>query len=633
MKERFAAGFNPDSSLFLYVYNDENLLVGQENFEYKPFKYRSREPAISMDVNLDGVKEVILFTQNADSLFLNVFDYAQTAIVVESRFVTRLGGYNSKQDFDLHSLGSFDTNGDLIPELFLMIDAGFALNPRRLFRYDYANDSIIASINTGAALMPGVGSIINGEYRIMVSASAYGNTSPEYPELYHDSCGWIFGFDQNLQMLFEPVSTGSYPFQLSPINIINGKGYCFASSRNTASNLNRLLIVNFDGAIEEGPAFPENSFSRIDHISSKGKPLYYLTEYGLDKTYFLEPATLRLTSNRLGKRIAGKYMLLNEDVDRNGMEELLMINPQGIHADYYAGGELKHGVELTLNQGIPMFVTANYYPQNRSVEVIFSASDRNESFQIIRNPRFKFRYLAWFAIYAVSVAFVSAIMYLQRRRIEKRLILENQVANLQLQNLRNQLDPHFTFNALNSVGNAIYQENKEKAYDLFHRFTRMIRSSLMVSNEVFRSLEEEIQFTSDYLEFQLTRFRDLFEYSFDIEPNLDLASIQIPKMLIQGFAENAVKHAFYGIDYKGLIHISISRFDSGIQITIEDNGIGITKSKELGATSGTQKGEQIIKEQIRQINKLYNRDISIQILDGRPRKAVGIGTIIEILLR
>jgi LytS/YehU family sensor histidine kinase len=193
--------------------------------------------------------------------------------------------------------------------------------------------------------------------------------------------------------------------------------------------------------------------------------------------------------------------------------------------------------------------------------------------------------------------------------------LQHKIQDLQLQNILNQLDPHFTFNVLNTLGNYIYKQDKEKAYDLFQRFTRIIRSSLLVSDKVFRTLNEEIKFTEDYLEFQKIRFKERFNYTFDIDKNIDLQNIQFPKMLIQVFAENAVKHAFYGLDYTGQVSIKIIKESNKLMVIIEDDGIGISQSKKLKVTSGTQKGEQILEEQVRQINKLYQTEYTVLIED------------------
>ena len=103
-------------------------------------------------------------------------------------------------------------------------------------------------------------------------------------------------------------------------------------------------------------------------------------------------------------------------------------------------------------------------------------------------------------------------------------------------------------------------------------------------------------------------------------------------MLIQGFAENAVKHAFYEVDYTGNIAINIEKENDKLLVVIEDNGIGINQSKKLKATSGTQKGEQILEQQVNQINKLYQTNYTISIEDKRDYMQPGTRvTIIESL--
>ncbi len=630
-KEKFAVGYNPDSTLFLFVFDERNHFLGQINFEHKRFVARETEPAFSLDVNQDGIKELILFTREKDSLFLNVFDYRQMSILRESRLVTLLGGYNNKQDFDLDHLGTFDVNGDAVQEVYFKIVGGFSKSPRQLYRYDYINDSLVTSINTGAAFKRGEGLESNGKFHMLLSASANGNFKSGSPVPYSDTAAWIFGFDQDLQMTFAPVYLGPYPFDIHSIIYAEGFGYCIAKSDSL--DFRQLLRIGLDGSIQRGSYLHGQGAARINEVDLADFPIYYVTELANNKTLLLDFKRMELRPDRSVRHFNRIIPMVNEDLDGDGKNELVSINSSDLKAELFTHGTLRHGKVIELESAASSMVSANFYPELDKGEICFTSLSGSELFEYTKNPRFSIRYLVWIGIYMLSVGFVMSVLYLQRRRIEHRHALERQVADLQLQNLRNQLDPHFTFNALNSVGNAIYQENKEKAYDLFQRFTRMIRSSLMTSQQVFQSLQEEINFTTDYLEFQKTRFRDLFDYIIKVDPEVDLEKTDIPRMLIQGFAENAVKHAFHGIDYKGEIIISVQQSPVGIKITIKDNGIGIKRSKDLGTTSGTQQGQQLIQEQIRQIKRLYDRNIQIKITDKPVSGQVSRGTKAEILLK
>lgn len=633
MKEKLSIGHNDDNTLYLIVYSDMNKHLGQFNFEYSPANSKSCFIPASVDINLDGTKEVVLFTQNEDSLFINAFDYNQLGISVESRFITTIGGYNEKQDYQIIGLGSFDTNYDSVDEFFFSVVAGFAVNPRQVYRYDFASDSLIYSVNTGASFLPGERMGKYDECKLFVTSSATGNIPSAYPDPYHDSCCWIFGFDQDLDLIFDPIPIGSYPSSLLEAWFIDNQAYFIYSSRNSKHAMTILYKMDMAGKIIDSLIIEEEyKMTEIWDLSLKDGPSYYLSSVGRSRKYIFDPESFGLYLDRPRSFFKNSYPVLQEDLNLNGRIEYLFLDKIKWRYVFYPEARFRKPIMID-PVGDPIFKEyANFYPATGKGEIILASKNSSEIHEYFKNPKYKFRFLYWSLIYAISVCFVSGIMYLQRRRITKQYRLEQQVAELQLQNLQTQLDPHFTFNALNSVGNAIYQENKEKAYDLFQRFTRMIRSSLMVSQQVFQTLEGEIQFTRDYLEFQKTRFRDKFDYTFDIELDIDLKKTKIPKMLIQSYAENAVKHAFHDIDYKGQITISVKKDPQGINIIIDDNGIGINRSKQLKATSGTQKGEQILKDQIRQINRLYDRKIIVNVFDKSEIPKTESGTRIELIL-
>ncbi len=630
MKERFCTGLNPDSTQHLYVFDQENRLMGQFNFRHTKAETRNLMKPHSLDLNGDGVKEILLYTRNNDSLFLNVFDYAKQEIILNGRFISTIGGYNGKQDFLITPLADFDANGDSISEYYFSVAGGFALHPRCLFRYDFVNDSLISSVNTGASYLKGEGVVVDGTFHLIVSSSASGNIPTTYPAPYQDSCCWIFGFDRDLQLTFDPVPFGSYPAHSGKPVIIKDHAYCIFSARYEAGNRSKVLRVSLTGDVEDHLVKNEALGSNLVEFIFEDHPFHYFQSQNLESTYLMDADAFILDEPKVQRVIDNRKLLLQEDLDGDGRLECLLFDRATLKLQFYPDGQFRKMEEIIPVESPNYVATGNYYQEPGRGEIILCNRMNYETYVYAPNPQFHFRFLIWFAIYLGSFVFVWGVMYLQRRRIERRQKLELQVADLQLQNLRNQLDPHFTFNALNSVGNAIYQENKEKAYDLFQRFTRMIRSSLMVSQQVFRPLSEEIRFTEDYLEFQKTRFRDRFDYTIHVDPDVDMERVETPKMLIQGFAENAVKHAFHGIGYKGQINISVTRDPGGIKITVEDNGIGIKRSKELGATSGTQKGEQILRDQIRQINRLYNRNISLRIADKVDVVDQPSGTLVEI---
>lgn len=177
------------------------------------------------------------------------------------------------------------------------------------------------------------------------------------------------------------------------------------------------------------------------------------------------------------------------------------------------------------------------------------------------------------------------IFRLVLKRMHATNALKHKMALAELDSLRNQMNPHFIFNALNAIQYFIFDNNQEKAGRFLSKFSLLIRKSLEFSKLTFISVQSEIQFISDYLEMEKMRFADKFDYSLEIAEDIDLENTFIPPLLMQPLIENSIKHGFRDTKANGLIQIKIwkeSRFLLGYSIL--DNGIGMTK------TSGEEEG-------------------------------------------
>jgi len=629
-KEKFLLKPNTSNKGAILYYDDRGFLIDQLNFKNQIVSSYDKKIPYSVDFDNDGVKEIVVLTQNNDSLFLNVFNYEKRKIDIDNLFVSKIGGHNNYRDYYYYFIGHYDTNHDLSPELFFSVSGGLALSPRRIFRFDYKNRSIISSINTGAGNLMGTIFTNNDSISIIVSGAAYGNIHSDFPFPYHDSTSWLFNFDENLQLKTKPIAHGKYPGYLGQILQKDSFAYFVYSSNNEKSKLYKL---NWKGEEIDSIIVDQKPGSKIKHIYFKNNDLYSFTVMNGEEFYFLDTNNFSLYQKRKFKFKNRLDFRAEVDLDNDGSFEFFFYNM--LKHEIIVYNNLMHNpIKLSDLKDVD-FITANNYPELKYGELILNTRSNSIIYQYTKNPLIYFKYPIWIIIYFVSVLFVSSILYFQNKRINKQQELEQQLANLQLQNLRNQLDPHFTFNVLNTIGSYIYKQDKEMAYDLFQRFTRIIRSSLSVSDKVFWSLKEELQFTQDYLEFQKLRFKERFDYTITIDKNIEPDKIRFPKMLIQGFAENAVKHAFFGVDYTGKIGIKISFDDisqNKFKVVIEDNGIGINKSRELKQTSGTQKGLEILEEQVEQINKLHNLNYKITIIDNSEINPSLTGTRVSIII-
>jgi LytS/YehU family sensor histidine kinase len=238
----------------------------------------------------------------------------------------------------------------------------------------------------------------------------------------------------------------------------------------------------------------------------------------------------------------------------------------------------------------------------------------------------------WLFALILGLIVSGIIIYSVRRTrlIRERLENERRFAELQFKSLRNQLAPHFVFNALNAIGSSIYQDDKERAYDFLQQFSTLIRSTLVHADKTFRTLNEEIEFVRNYLDLERFRFENRFEYKFDIQEGIDPA-IPVPKMIIQTFAENSIKHGLLNRQGKGFLSIVIITENEFLKIIVEDNGIGRLQSEQLKSGS-TGKGMDIIAEFITLFNKFNEKKIQFKINDILSDSGTVAGTRVMIQL-
>ncbi len=179
---------------------------------------------------------------------------------------------------------------------------------------------------------------------------------------------------------------------------------------------------------------------------------------------------------------------------------------------------------------------------------------------------------------------------------EEKQKLRSELLRLQMNSFLKEFDPHFTFNALSSVGSLIMNNDRQSAYLYLTRLSSLLRSSLRDSTSLLKPVSEELQFVRNYCELQKLRFGDRFNYSIHVDNNVNML-LEIPKMTIQTFVENALKHGIETRKDGGSIDIVLTHPGEFHKICVRDNGIGRSASKEMN-TAGTGHG-------IKTINRIF----------------------------
>ena len=246
--------------------------------------------------------------------------------------------------------------------------------------------------------------------------------------------------------------------------------------------------------------------------------------------------------------------------------------------------------------------------------------------------------LAFLLLTATGFGFYKYRVYQVRKEEKLKTDFEKKLADVEMSALRAQMNPHFLFNCLNSIESFVIKNETKKASEYLNNFARLIRLILQNSRTNMVNLKSEMEAIELYLEMESLRFRDKFYYEIQISDEVDLASIDIPPMLMQPYIENAIWH---GLMHKadrsnGKVNVLLNRDDNYLYCIIEDNGIGREKAMELKAKR-PQRGKKsvgmrITKDRINVINKLYNSNTSVKIIDLKNEKDEALGTRVELVI-
>ena len=198
-------------------------------------------------------------------------------------------------------------------------------------------------------------------------------------------------------------------------------------------------------------------------------------------------------------------------------------------------------------------------------------------------------------------------------------IKQQRLANnlLALKSLRSQMNPHFIFNALNSVNSFIAVNDERTANKYLSDFSKLMRAVLENSEEDFISLEKEIDLIKLYTQLEHFRFQDKFDYTIHVDENLMVSNYEIPPMLLQPYIENAVWHGLRYKTEKGYLHIRIEETaQNNLSIVITDNGIGREESKALKTNhqkKHNSKGLGNIQKRVDILNNMYKDKVDVEI--------------------
>lgn len=240
----------------------------------------------------------------------------------------------------------------------------------------------------------------------------------------------------------------------------------------------------------------------------------------------------------------------------------------------------------------------------------------------------------WFWTLMVAATGTLAYFWMRDRyrKREERLRLENDLMEMERKALRLQMNPHFIFNALDSISSFIFKKDPKQAVRYLNNFAKLMRLTLESSMEHVHPVETEVSILKNYLELEKLRFSEKFDYEIELDEEFDF-DVGMPPMLIQPHVENAILHGLKPKGTKGYVRISFSREEDHLCCVIEDDGIGREKAKSLpGKKAHRSMATQINKDRIALLRKSVDEEIDLQVIDKYNQAGEAEGTKVIIRL-
>lgn len=210
------------------------------------------------------------------------------------------------------------------------------------------------------------------------------------------------------------------------------------------------------------------------------------------------------------------------------------------------------------------------------------------------------------AALAVSILLLVIVRNNSRKK-QKEIEHERSTLELEQKTLRAQMNPHFLFNAINSIQRFILKKNQQEAYDYLAKFSKLIRTVLHNSQEKVLMLSQELDMIRLYVEMEQLRFDNSFEFKMTVSDEVDENETPVPAMLIQPYIENAIWHGLMNLENerKGVLRLDVCLNQGMLQITIKDNGIGRAKAGTYNKDEKHKSvGMKLTEQRLLMINKM-----------------------------
>ena len=240
----------------------------------------------------------------------------------------------------------------------------------------------------------------------------------------------------------------------------------------------------------------------------------------------------------------------------------------------------------------------------------------------------------YFPLIISNLLVLLFFLFFQKSKQKANTAYKSHIAELEARSLRAQMNPHFIYNALNSVQSVMILKGERESNRYIGMLSKLLRFTLQMSNKESITLEEEIDYLDAYIGLQKMRLDSKMEYEIEVDLKKKLKAYTLPPMLIQPILENSILHGISPLKERvGKVTVHFEENDDFIKVTEEDNGIGIKASqqnKKNKKTLNKSYATQILRERIDIINYLKNKKMTFTLKDIKGSTTTGTHAVLEI---
>ena len=578
----------------LLMHNSNGSIIDQFNLEGK-FLYKTKSIHFQ-DTNNNDVKEIFVLTKSNDSIFINYAENLSNSNPgFKKHFIDFIDPYDGEYDI---KYSFYENVNKKTSKVYFAIMFGYGGSIRSVFTFDTKKGLIQKSphLTNSSKIQQLIDLDDDNQPELLLSNHSSGNIIDSVYTKNSDYSTWINVLDDNLNYIFHPIELKAQG-SIKSIGIDNGNTkriITLFSSREYEIEPSQLLILNNTGEILRKKILPKGRYVRLIQFNNMIGVTDRDSNSLITYSYDLEPIDTKIIKN-----IANINPI---DANNDGINEWLIFHFDYKNAsiyDYNFENQVTFRYSDFLNY--PLSYGIKYNGENEP-EIYFQKLSNKFINYHSKNPIYILKYVTFLLIYAGTLGLVFLIIKGQKIRETKQKKLEQKIAELQLKTIKNQVDPHFVFNAVNTLSELNLMDNKMEADKFIVEFSSLMRKTLSQSDKISTSLATEINYIKNYLKLQQIRLNDSFEYRVEIDENVD-TSTNIPKHSLYTYVENAIKYGRSQTELKDIITIHVKKKENCLILQVLDTGKGLHIKKDKTISTGT--GLKILTK----IFKLYEKTI------------------------